>query len=158
MERRSLPDLVSSLTSWKLRFALAEPAGLWRAAVVVEDRYVEVFRLERVAPAVVADGLAELQVRYPAVPVVSRGGHKLAEEWTYRFLGRPTRTRWKTRLARRRRDTFRSRARCGRGARLRRATRVGVSSTDGRSATAAASCGRCSRRRTASDNGASGLP
>jgi ERCC4 domain len=38
VERKSLPDLVSSLTSGRLRFALGELAALPRAAVVVEDR------------------------------------------------------------------------------------------------------------------------
>jgi hypothetical protein len=33
--------------------------------VVVEDRYSQVFKLERVRPALVADGLAELQIRWP---------------------------------------------------------------------------------------------
>ncbi len=61
VERKSLTDLVSSLTSGRLRFALGELATLPRAAVVVEDRYSQVFTLERVRPATVADGLAELQ-------------------------------------------------------------------------------------------------
>jgi hypothetical protein len=34
----------------------------------------------------VADGLAELQVRWPTVPVVFCDNRKLAEEWTYRYL------------------------------------------------------------------------
>ena len=37
-------------------------------------------------PAQVADGLAELQVRWPNVPIVFCENRKLAEEWTYRFL------------------------------------------------------------------------
>jgi ERCC4 domain-containing protein len=86
VERKSLADLVASLTSGKLRYALAELAALPRAAVVVEDRYSQVFKLERVRPALVADGLAELQVRWPNVPVVFCGTRPLAEEWTYRFL------------------------------------------------------------------------
>jgi hypothetical protein len=53
---------------------------------VVEDRYSQVFKLERVRPALVADGLAELQVRWPNVPVVFCETRLLAEEWTYRFL------------------------------------------------------------------------
>ena len=57
-----------------------------RAAVVVEDRYAAVFKLDRVRPAVVADGLAECQVRWPAVPIVLCDTRKLAQEWTYRFL------------------------------------------------------------------------
>jgi hypothetical protein len=86
VERKSMADLVASLTGGKLRYALAELAALPRAAVVIEDRYSQVFKLERVRPALVADGLAELQVRWPNVPVVFCGNRQLAEEWTYRFL------------------------------------------------------------------------
>lgn len=86
VERKSLVDLVASLTSGKLRYAVAELAALPRAAVVVEDRYSQVFKLERVRPALVADGLAELQVRWPNVPIVFCETRQLAEEWTYRFL------------------------------------------------------------------------
>jgi ERCC4 domain len=86
VERKSLADLVASLTGGKLRYALAELAALPRAAVVVEDRYSQVFKLQWVRPALVADGLAELQVRWPNVPVVFCETRPLAEEWTYRFL------------------------------------------------------------------------
>jgi ERCC4 domain len=86
VERKSLPDLVSSLFSGKLRFAMAELASLPNAAVVVEDRYSQIFTQTRVRPAVLADTLAELHVRYPNVPVVFCETRKLAEEWTYRFL------------------------------------------------------------------------
>ena len=86
VERKSLTDLVASLTGGKLRYALAELAALPRAAVVVEDRYSQVFKLARVRPALVADGLAELQVRWPNVPIVFCEARPLAEEWTYRFL------------------------------------------------------------------------
>jgi ERCC4-type nuclease len=86
VERKSLADLVSSLVSGRLRFALGELATLPRAAVVVEDRYSQVFTLDRVRPAQVADGLAELQVRWPTIPIVFCETRKLAEEWTYRYL------------------------------------------------------------------------
>jgi ERCC4 domain/Lsr2 len=86
VERKSLPDLVSSLTSGRLRFALGQLATLPRAAVVVEDRYSQVFALQRVRPAMVADGLAELQVRWPSIPIVFCENRRLAEEWTYRYL------------------------------------------------------------------------
>lgn len=86
VERKSLADLTSSLLNGKLRFAVAELAALPRAAVVVEERYSQVFALEYTRPAVVLDGLAELQVRYPNVPIVFCETRKLAEEWTYRFL------------------------------------------------------------------------
>jgi hypothetical protein len=86
VERKSLTDLVSSLTGGRLRFALTELAALPRAAVVVEERYSQVFTVERVRPALVADGLAELQVRWPSVPIVFCENRSLAEEWTYRYL------------------------------------------------------------------------
>jgi hypothetical protein len=86
VERKSLPDLVSSLTNGTLRFAIAELASLPLSAVVVEDRYSQVFKLDRIRPAVVADGLAELQVRWPGVPIVFCETRPLAEEWTYRYL------------------------------------------------------------------------
>lgn len=86
VERKSLDDLVSSLTSGRLRYALAELAALPRAAVVVEDRYSRVFSFEHAPGRVIADGLAELQVRWPAVPIVFMETRKLAEEWTYRYL------------------------------------------------------------------------
>ncbi len=87
VERKTLADLVATLTTGKLRYALAELAALPRAALVVEDRYSSVFRLERVRPGMVADGLAEVQVRYPSVPIVFCETRALAQEWTYRFLG-----------------------------------------------------------------------
>ncbi|MDR7288625.1 ERCC4-type nuclease [Mycolicibacterium senegalense] len=86
VERKSLADLVSSLTSGKLRYQLSDLAALPRAAVVVEDRYSQLFKLDWVRPAVVADGLAELQIRWPNVPIVFCEARQLAEEWTYRFL------------------------------------------------------------------------
>ena len=61
---------MASLIGGTLRYALAELAALPRAAVVVEDRYSGVFKLDRVRPAMIADGLAELQVRWPNLPIV----------------------------------------------------------------------------------------
>jgi hypothetical protein len=86
VERKSLPDMVSSLINGTLRYALGELASLPRAAVVVEDRYSQVFKLDWVRPATIADGLAELQVRWPGVPIVFCETRQLAEEWTYRYL------------------------------------------------------------------------
>lgn len=86
VERKSLADLVGSILSGKLRYALAELSALPRAAVVVEDRYSQVYKLERVRPAVIADALAELQVRWPGVPLVFAETRPLAEQWTYRYL------------------------------------------------------------------------
>jgi hypothetical protein len=86
VERKSLADLATSLTSGRLRYALAELAALPRAAVVVEDRYSAIFKLDRLRPAMVADNLAEVQVRWPNVPIVFCETRPLADEWTYRFL------------------------------------------------------------------------
>ena len=77
---------MASLTGGKLRYALAELAALPRAAVVIEDRYSAVFKLDRIRPALVADGLAEPRVRWPGIPIIFRETRQLAEEWTYRFL------------------------------------------------------------------------
>ncbi|WP_131104620.1 ERCC4 domain-containing protein [Ornithinimicrobium sufpigmenti] len=86
VERKSLQDLVSTLTSGRMRYLLAELASLPAAAVVVEDRYSAVFKLDRVRPAVVADALGECQARFPSVPIVFCETRALAQEWTYRFL------------------------------------------------------------------------
>jgi len=86
VERKSLPDLISSLTSGRLRYALGELAALPRAAVVVEDRYSQVYKQQHVRPALIADGLAECQIRWPNVPIEFCETRSLAEEWTYRYL------------------------------------------------------------------------
>jgi hypothetical protein len=87
VERKTLADLSKGLVEGSLAFAMAELATVDRAAIVVEDRWADVFRLEHVAPAFVADLLATVQVRYPQVPIVFCETRALAEEWTYRFLG-----------------------------------------------------------------------
>ena len=86
VERKSVADLTSSLSNGRLRFALGELATLPRAAVVVEDRYSAVFAQQHVRPALIADSLAELQVRWPTIPIVFAENRKLAEQWTYRYL------------------------------------------------------------------------
>lgn len=86
VERKSLPDLISSLTTGKLKYQLAELAAVPRAAVVVEDRYSQVFKSRHVRPAVIADGLAECQLTWPSVPILFCETRALAQEWTYRFL------------------------------------------------------------------------
>ena len=87
VERKSIADLSKSLVDGSLTYALAELASLERAAVVVEDRYSAVFKLEHVAPGFIADLLGAMQVRYPQVPIVFCDTRPLAEEWTFRFLG-----------------------------------------------------------------------
>jgi len=87
VERKSLEDLANSLTSGRLAYRLADLAGMPRASVVVEDRYSSIFKLGHVRPALVADMLGECQVRWPSVPIVFAENRKLAQEWTFRFLG-----------------------------------------------------------------------
>jgi hypothetical protein len=87
VERKSLADLAKRLVDGSFAYAMAELATVDRAAVVVEDRWPDVFRLEHVAPGFVAELLATVQVRYPNVPIVFCETRPLAEEWTYRFLG-----------------------------------------------------------------------
>ncbi len=86
VERKSLVDLVATLTSGRMRYLLADLADLPRAAVVVEDRYSQVFALTRVRPAVVVDAIGEAHARFPHVPVMFCDTRALAQEWTYRFL------------------------------------------------------------------------
>jgi hypothetical protein len=87
IERKSLADLSTTLTSGKLRYLLAALDELPRAALVVEDRYSAVFKSEFVTPGVFAEGLAEAQIRFPGVPIVFCETRPLAQEWSYRFLG-----------------------------------------------------------------------
>ncbi|MDO5504275.1 MAG: ERCC4 domain-containing protein, partial [Actinomycetia bacterium] len=87
VERKSLADLVATLTSGKLRYVLAELAALDHAAVVVEDRYSKILTHGHVRPSVVLDGLGECQARFPAVPVIFAETRALAQEWTFRFFG-----------------------------------------------------------------------
>jgi hypothetical protein len=87
VERKSLHDLVRRLVDGQLTYALADLATLPRAAVVVEDRYSSLFKLEHAKSGFVTELLAAITVRYPTVPIHFAETRPLAEEWTYRFLG-----------------------------------------------------------------------
>jgi hypothetical protein len=87
VERKSLADLVSTMTGGKLRYLLAALGALPNAAVVIEDRYSAVFKLDHVRPALVAEGLGEAAASFPSVPIVFAETRPLAQEWAYRFLG-----------------------------------------------------------------------
>jgi hypothetical protein len=86
VERKTLPDLVKSLVDGSLNFRLTELAALPRAAVVVEERYGALLKVEHVQAGWLLELVAQLGVRYPSVPLVFADSRKLAEEWTYRFL------------------------------------------------------------------------
>ncbi len=87
VERKTLADLSARLVDGSLLLLLAEIAVVQRSAIVVEDRWADVFRLEHVSPSMVAEMLAGAQVRYPNVPIVFCETRPLAQEWAYRFLG-----------------------------------------------------------------------
>lgn len=87
VERKSLQDLIKGLTDGTLAFQMADLATYPVSAVAVEGRYPDLFKHEHVSAAFAADLLARHQVRYPNVPIVFCDARKLAEEWTYRFLG-----------------------------------------------------------------------
>jgi hypothetical protein len=87
VERKSVGDLVSSLLSGRLTYALADLAALPRAAVAVEDRYSRLFSFEHASGAAAAESLAEAQARFPSVPIVFCETRPLAQEWAYRWLG-----------------------------------------------------------------------
>jgi hypothetical protein len=87
IERKTLADLAARLVDGSLLLLLGELAAMPRAAIVVEDRWADVFRLSHVSPSMVAEMLAGAQVRYPNVPIVFCETRPLAQEWAYRFLG-----------------------------------------------------------------------
>ena len=87
VERKKLDELAGNVVDGSLLVMLGELATARRAAIVVEDRWSDVFRLAHVAPAMVAEMLAAAQVRYPNVPIVFCENRPLAQEWAYRFLG-----------------------------------------------------------------------
>lgn len=86
VERKTLEDFAKALVDGSLGFRLAELAALPTAAVVVEERYGALLKVEHVKPGWLLELVARLQVRYPSVPIVFADSRKLAEEWTYRFL------------------------------------------------------------------------
>ena len=87
VERKKLAELAANVVDGSLLVTLGELAAARRAAIVVEDRWADVFRLKFVAPAMVAEMLASAQIRYPSVPIVFCESRQLAQEWAYRFLG-----------------------------------------------------------------------
>lgn len=87
VERKKLTELAGNVVDGSLLVALGELATARRAAIVVEDRWADVFRLRHVSASMVAEMLAAAQVRYPNVPIVFCENRQLAQEWAYRFLG-----------------------------------------------------------------------
>jgi hypothetical protein len=86
VERKTLENLVSSLSDGTLSFQMQRLGETRLAAVVIEGRYSELFRLQHVDGNWIADVLARLQARYPEIQVTFAEARRFAEEWTYRFL------------------------------------------------------------------------
>ncbi len=86
VERKSLPNLASTLSDGTLSFQMQRLSELPLAAVVVEGRYSGLFTLEHVSGAWLAEVLSRLEVRYPEIRVMFAESRRFAEEWTYRFL------------------------------------------------------------------------
>ena len=86
VERKTLQDLAKRAIDGSLQYSLSQLSSLPRAAVVVEDRYSRLFKLEHVKPGFIPELMARLQVRYPTVPIVFCETRPLAEQWVMRFL------------------------------------------------------------------------
>jgi hypothetical protein len=86
VERKTLDDLIGSLSNNRLRYAVGQLAALDHAAVVVEARYSAILQSTFMRPALIFDTIADYALRWPEVPVVFCENRKLAEEWTYRYL------------------------------------------------------------------------
>jgi hypothetical protein len=86
VERKTLDQIAGDLVDGSFGFQLAELAVAPAAAVVVEDRYSALFKLDHVRAGWVPELLAQAQARYSSIPIVFCETRALAEEWTYRYL------------------------------------------------------------------------
>jgi hypothetical protein len=86
VERKTFEDFQKALIDGSLGFRMAELAALPLAAVVVEERYSALTKVDQGKPSWLLELVGQLQVRYPSVPIVFADSRKLAEEWTFRFL------------------------------------------------------------------------
>lgn len=86
VERKTLENFVTCLSDGTLSFQMQKLGEMPLAAVVVEGRYSELFRLQHVDSGWIADVLSRLHARYPEIQVTFADSRKFAEEWTYRFL------------------------------------------------------------------------
>lgn len=86
VERKTLENFVTCLSDGTLSFQMQKLGEMPLAAIVVEGRYSEIFRLQHVDGGWIADVLSRLHARYPEIQVTFADTRKFAEEWTYRFL------------------------------------------------------------------------
>jgi hypothetical protein len=87
VERKSLDDLATTITTGRLRSMLTALADTPHAAVVVENRWSNVFQLTFVRPSAIAEAVAEALIRFPQIPIMFCETRQLAMEWSYRFFG-----------------------------------------------------------------------
>lgn len=87
VERKALADLAGALSNGTLVFELAKLTEMPLAAVVVEDRYGNLLKHAYTPAGFLPDMLARVQVRYPEIAIVFLETRRLAEEWTFRYLG-----------------------------------------------------------------------
>lgn len=87
VERKTIEDFVSTLSDGSLMFAMADLCTAPVAAIAVEGAYSSLLRHRFTAKGFLADVLVRLQIRYPQVSIQFLETRKLAEDWTYRFLG-----------------------------------------------------------------------
>jgi hypothetical protein len=75
---------VRGRTEWAavLFAAVFTAYGVFFGSAGVEERYSRVFKVDHVRPSVVADAIAECQIRFPMVPIIFCDTRKLAQEWT----------------------------------------------------------------------------
>jgi hypothetical protein len=86
VERKTLPDFFSSITSGSLGFCAAELAHVPYGAVVVESTYGSILRHAFTPRGFVATVLARLLIRYPNVAFNFIESRRAAEEWVYNYL------------------------------------------------------------------------
>lgn len=85
VERKKLQEIAGNVVDGSLLLTLGELATARRAAIVVEDRWADVFRLDHVSPSMVAEMLA-------AVHRTTDGSHLVTDELAaaHAFPARPT--------------------------------------------------------------------
>lgn len=86
VERKTIENFVASLSDGTLVFQMQRLGEMPLAAIVIEGRYSELFRLQHVDQGWIADVLSRLHARYPEIQVMFADSRKFAEDWTYRFL------------------------------------------------------------------------
>jgi hypothetical protein len=87
VERKSLADLTHGVSDGSFPFQLAALASMPIAAVVLDERWSSVMKLDQGRGGWLAEQITRLQVRHPNVTFAWCDTRKLAEDWTYRFLG-----------------------------------------------------------------------